>query len=1289
MADFQRENFEFQCQGLDLAHSTDAVPRGKYPVLTNLRNYTANVIQTRPGFTGLATAAGAGGSGVQQIRRLNDQIAASYAYVVQAGTRLFIGQAGVLTQISTALTTAPFTSAIAGPYQSPRPYMYLANAGVLAKLKVGDTSLTNWGIAAPTTEPTAALGPPLYTVISDCEVAADWVQSGTAAAPSLALRVDTTINAIAYDATAPANASVGLTSFVNVGRGMFLSLKPASTNEVVLVDDVIPGIKTTTVGQIIYDSGTTGLCSVQLTTRGSRKHLRKGALVTIAGEACAVLDASIGPDGLPSIRVRTTGARAAGDAVVGITCVRAYVTGTFVATDPVQTHMVESAVTAGLGYLTAATPVDASVAGTRPITDEDEMHISLKVSKLKRLVEMRILLDVNIGSNNFDQNYYWKTLSPNDFVAVTDNELTTLEGRINRLQHELALAIQRGDFTTAEALRRRIANKEAHLEEVSKTPLDDQSVLGDSQFTELRFKVKELFRVGADVGRSLRDVQSVRVQINCTGSVTLDIDAWWIGGAYGPDVGDVGLPYHYMSRFRNKSTGARSNWSPMTRSGIEAHRQSVVLTPPTSADAQADTVDYARMGGALLSWRIIGNGPAATAFTDMWDDASVLGMPAAENDEHQPFAVTDLPASGTCKVAGSTITRLTGDLFDTNWEKFSLINVNGVPCTLSGPPLSTSILQINENAGSSASASFYAPSPLLAGQKLPCVWGPFGYGEEGVYIFGVGNAKNAGTLYWTIGNNPDVMHSTNSLEVCSPSEPLQNGCTWQGRAFVFSSENVYQILPSFDTPAMFVAEKVAGSKGLYAPYALAVAPEGIYHLYKDGIYLNGTTLITDDLYPIFPHDGQAAVAVNGYSPPDFTLTDELRMCYDDGFLYFTYKDTAGTPRYKSFVLNTRTKAWSVDFPNPAAMKALMYYSIEGGGVKGLLAGGQTAGGTYTVYQVAGVADDGSAIGYELETPADNQGDGRLQKQYGDTWLDFDSKNENVSVSIGFNQFGANPTPNPQTVVSNGRSNRPVDINSGAGQLARNIGLDITGSSSTQVHYFYGWGLSFVPKQDDVRGRYTDVDDAGYMGAKFLQGFELDANTFGQNKSITVQGDLGGNGAWTDIATFTVNHTQQSIIAYPIPVASFAASGNIAHYFRAKINDNVDWELFRLKWEFQPEPELVTVWKTQSTCLDLPGFSFTREFYIPLLSTTTVTLKIYADNVAFTYTIPSTGGVRQRVYLVSQVMKAKYWSFEATSSAGFRPYQRDLEIRAKAWGESGSFQVFKPWGGPSYSTGAEI
>lgn len=1284
MAEFISKSFPFDDPALDLADVPDQIPRGKFAIATNIRSYKGS-IQSRPGFTALATAAGAGGSGIQSIKRLNDLIAGSFTYIVAAGTSLFAGTSGALTSIATGLSGKPFTSAIVAPYQSPRPYIYIGDDTKMGKYKVGGSFL-NWGIAAPTTPPVAALGAPLYTVISDAEVAADWHESGTAAAPTLVLRVNTTISDIAYDSTAPAMASIGLTSFVNVGRGIFLKL---NSSEVVLVREVIPKIKNTTIGTIIYDSGSTGGCSIQLATPGAKRRLRKGSLLKLGSEAVVVSDVSIGADGLPSIRTITASTHAAGDAVTGVSCVRCFTNGTFSAGQTVVTNMVESVIGAGIGQLTYTANIDASVAGTRPIDlAEDEVHISLLVSKLGRLTEMKIFFNVDEVDTTFTQNYYWKSLTPNDFVPATENLLTTLEARQVRLQHKLQNAIQADDFARAEAIRQRLIDLQAHIEEVSKTPLDDQTVLGDSQFTELRFKTKELFRVGAEAGRTLLDTNAVRVLVNCTNTVTLDLDAWWIGGTYGPDIGDTGLPYHYMSRFRSRETGARSNWSPMTRSGTEAHREAVVLTPPTTGDAQVDVVDYARIGGSLERWKIIGNALAGATFTDTYDDTSVIQMADAENDEHQPFAVTDLPASGTCTVAGSTITRTSGDGFNTNWEKFSFIFVNNQPCTLSGPPLSTSKLQINENAGTGTNIPFYLPSPLLAGQKLPCVWGPFGYGQSGVFIFGVGDTKNAGTLYWTIGNNPDVMHSTGSLNVCSPSEKLQNGTVWEGRSFVFSSENLYEILPSFDSPSQFVAQKILGAKGLYAPYALCVAPEGIYHLYKDGIYLNGRERITDDLYPLFPHDGQAAVAVNGYDPPDFSSLNTLRMEYNDGYVYFTFLDTGGTPRYKSAVLDTSAKAWCIDFPNSSNLRVLTYYAIEGGGVKGLLAGGQTAGGTYTLYQVSGVSDDGGTITYDFETWCDNMDDLRLQKLWGDGWLDFDTAGENASVSVGFNAFSVNPTPNPQTISQNGRDNVPININSGAGQLARDMGLRITGSSSTQTHYYYGFGLSFVPKRDNTTIRYTDADDAGYFGAKFLQGFIIEANTFGSAKTITVQADNGTNGAWQDLATFSITHAQQAEMGYSLPTSAFVNQLNIGHNFRLKVgSSSVTWEFFRIRWVYEPSPELVTEWKTQGTTLNQMGFLHIRDMYISLQSSAQVDFTITVDGVAHPQTsIPSTSGVHQKVYVVADVMKGKEWTFTLTSSANFRVFMRDIEVRCKSWGSSGGYQVLQPFGDISRENG---
>ena len=84
------------------------------------------------------------------------------------------------------------------------------------------------------------------------------------------------------------------------------------------------------------------------------------------------------------------------------------------------------------------------------------------------------------------------------------------------------------------------------------------------------------------------------------------------------------------------------------------------------------------------------------------------------------------------------------------------------------------------------SGQFTCPSPEIWHQPLPFIWGPFGGGFTGVFIFACGDPLDLGAIKWTKGNAPGSAPDTNRLNVTSPSEPLQNGCMYGGNAWVFS-----------------------------------------------------------------------------------------------------------------------------------------------------------------------------------------------------------------------------------------------------------------------------------------------------------------------------------------------------------------------------------------------------------------------------------------------------------------------------------------------------------------------
>ena len=230
---------------------------------------------------------------------------------------------------------------------------------------------------------------------------------------------------------------------------------------------------------------------------------------------------------------------------------------------------------------------------------------------------------------------------------------------------------------------------------------------------------------------------------------------------------------------------------------------------------------------------------------------------------------------------------------------------------------------------------------------------------------------------------------------------------------------------------------------------------------------------------------------------------------------------------------------------------------------------------------------------------------------------------------------------------------------------------------------YFWEPSFLYRPEDIEMRATDWEDAGLVGAKFLQGFLLQADTQGVNKTIIVQGD------GVDLQTYVINHNGETILPYVFDPTQ------IASLLRIISPDEVDWRYFGVRWIWEPLPELVTYYETQGTTHDLSGYQFLKDGYISLISTADVTLTINVDGTNFVYTIPSTGGAYLKNYILfgingatGQTLKGKLFSYILESNEPFRLFQKDCEIRTHEW-SSGGYVVRQPFGETSRVYGARI
>jgi hypothetical protein len=211
----------------------------------------------------------------------------------------------------------------------------------------------------------------------------------------------------------------------------------------------------------------------------------------------------------------------------------------------------------------------------------------------------------------------------------------------------------------------------------------------------------------------------------------------------------------------------------------------------------------------------------------MSDMAAVGAAPYSEDDtNYQPWPVLGRPISGTtASVVGPYVVD-NGTNFLTTWAKGTPIKINGVDTTIRRV-ISTSVIEVEDSMGTQTTVSWEIPEPLITGQALPTLW------EWNNRGFACGDLNNPGILYWTNGNSLDGTQDTFYLEVTSPSEPLMNGCSYNGKNYVWSSERMFEIEDIGGN--QFRSLEIPGGKGLFSRWGLCVG-ERIWFLSRDGIY---------------------------------------------------------------------------------------------------------------------------------------------------------------------------------------------------------------------------------------------------------------------------------------------------------------------------------------------------------------------------------------------------------------------------------------------------------------------
>lgn len=1022
MPDVIRTQTRLDCLGIHLASPIDRMPPGKFPYLFNCRVIEEGRLESRPGYNNLLQLRDVPNS----IRRLNDPSTGTHIYVGGGGQNLYAGPESAYNVVDSGYSGDPLSLIPGRPEGSPQSWMYVFDRNKSSK--VSSTGQPKGvGVPPPTQPPLAEYGVPHTVDLTTGQSTVNWAAGGTATGPGLAGRTGgtTVIAFILYNSGGTGWACMRPSTAPNIqwaGERMEVILNQGGANqEQVVIREIHAPITATTVAGIAYDSGSTGLCSITLT--GNPSGLERNSMIQVGAEAVRVLEVVPAPGGAASYSVRCSTGQPhnAGETVTGITSWYLYTTLPHQSGESITASYLVMGQTTGDGIadFTYSTPLDASNAQGRLIDPaNDWLHISLYFTNPALVTSVQLMLCYDIAP-------VFSFSSP-------------------------------GNAT------------------IFKLTPDQYGQAGPGGWVEIVVPISSGTRTGTNFVRGLSTLTGIAIDVTSTATTSWGFNWWYLFGTYGPTIvpnSPVGMVYMY--RYRDSLTNAHSVPSPVTRYQLFPLREAIELQAPPPYPVGIDSVDFYRQGGSVTTPLYVGTAsPPSAIFEDSLTDTAVLGINQAPDlGALPPWPILQPPWSGTVNVVGTTVTWVSGQQFNTSLAPGTVITINGVAYQTAGPPTSTTQLQLTQSAGTGTNVPYAITSPTLVGQALPFAFGPL-EGPFAPVLFALGDLRNGGNLYFSNFSDFDSASDSNFLELCPPSNDLVSGAVHAGVAYAGNRDQLFSVRFSYlteigATPSnnQFQWYQVPVPSGIWSRWACCDCPLGVAYLGRDGIYIaseNGAVNITDeDLYPMFPHDGQPAKTVqwgDGSSivpPVDMTRLTMLRLSYCDEALRFSYVDTGGN--YNTLIFQFAKKRWFLNhYGNAISFHYLVEASAAAPSDQEILS---LSLDTRSIVKHGGDIDGQIPINVVVLTGSDDGKDERMQKLYVDLMVQADGQGSftvaaSYDNSISFGQ--------PTTIAVSAFVTQFIPINLSSQSdltLHRNIGTKYAWTGGPDGVRLYAWESS--------------------------------------------------------------------------------------------------------------------------------------------------------------------------------------------------------------------------------------
>ena len=274
----------------------------------------------------------------------------------------------------------------------------------------------------------------------------------------------------------------------------------------------------------------------------------------------------------------------------------------------------------------------------------------------------------------------------------------------------------------------------------------------------------------------------------------------------------------------------------------------------------------------------------------------------------------------------------------------------------------------------------------------------------------------------------------------------------------------------------------------------------------------------------------------------------------------------------------------------------------------------------------------------------------------DLYCDTGGVEKQIAVSVDGTTLTNGATGLPYfPVTANGRRVVHLTLPWGRGHVFRFSAID----DQPGLLYQHRWHLQEEPSEQANWNQNFSI--LGTRADKFLKAVIFECDTFGQNKSVQIEVD----GAVVE--TLTINANGRRVVQKALATQQL---GRVWRMFPVDYNPG---RLYSAQPVFDEEPFQLDRWETQETNHNLPGFFYPLWAHITLKSTQDVTLTTIMHHTQTgktttrTYTIPATGGQKQRRFVTFAAGKGVLIKYLLTSADPFWLYREETLVQIQPWG----------------------